>query len=255
MGTTNLSVGSPGDSPFVTSVGGTTLGGRVTVAVGGANVKARIPAQRTWGWDWLWPDYARFGFPGEAAFAAAVMAGGGGGYSSVEPMPMYQKGRKHEGAGGYSDVQYLTPAANRTVDGLRMPTQWNFDATPVVRHGEGTGRGLPDLATDADPFTGYLIYDPLASPALQGGWGGTSFGAAQLNGAAAVIDQLAGHRVGLWNPSIYAFAASAHSPFTPLSAQGTGNDDLYYTGTPGQAFNPGSGLGYPDLAKLAADFG
>ena len=61
--------------------------------------------------------------------------------------------------------------------------------------------------------------------------------------------------MGLWNPSIYAFAASAHSPFTPLSAQGTGNDDLYYTGTPGQAFNPGSGLGYPDLAKLAADFG
>ncbi len=37
--------------------------------------------------------------------------------------------------------------------------------------------------------------------------------------------------------------------------KGTGNDDLYYTGTPGQAFNPGSGLGYPDLAKLAADFG
>ena len=41
----------------------------------------------------------------------------------------------------------------------------------------------------------------------------------------------------------------------PLSAQGTSNDNLYYTGTPGQVFNPGSGLGYPDLAKLAGDFG
>ncbi len=102
-----------------------------------------------------------------------------------------------------------------------------------MRHGEGTGRGLPDLATDADPFTGYLLYDPLASPALQGGWGGTSFGASQLNGAAALINQFAGHRVGLWNPSIYAFAMSAESPFTPLSAQGTGNDNLYYTGTSG----------------------
>ena len=44
-------------------------------------------------------------------------------------------------------------------------------------------------------------------------------------------------------------------PFTPLSAQGTGNDNLYYTGTPGQLFNPGSGLGYPDLAQLAGYFG
>jgi kumamolisin len=40
-----------------------------------------------------------------------------------------------------------------------------------------------------------------------------------------------------------------------MSAQGTSNDNLYYTGTPGQVFNPGSGLGYPDLAKLARDFG
>jgi kumamolisin len=254
-GTTNLSVSSPGDSPFVTSVGGTTLSGTIAATADGASVKATIPAQRTWGWDWLWPDYARFGFRSEAAFAAAAVAGGGGGFSSFEPTPLYQDALDHEVVGGYSDVPYLTPATYGTVDGRYLPTQWNFDATPAVRHGQGTGRGLPDLATDADPFTGYLLYDPLASPALQSGWGGTSFGASQLNGAAAVIDQFAGHRVGLWNPSIYAFAMSADSPFTPLSAPGTGNDNLYYTGTSGQLFNPGSGLGYPDLAKLAGDFG
>jgi kumamolisin len=255
LGTTNLSVSSPGDSPFVTSVGGTTPGGTITARIGGANVTAAIPAQRTWGWDWLWPDYARFGFQSEAAFAAAAVAGGGGGSSSFEPTPLYQDALDHQTVGGYSDVPYLTPAAYGTVDGLDLPTRWNFDATPAARYGEGTGRGVPDLATDADPFTGYLLYDPLAWPALQSGWGGTSFGAAQLNGAAAVIDQFAGHRVGLWNPSIYAFAAAAGSPFTPLSARGTGNDNLYYTGTPGQLYNPGSGLGYPDLAKLAGDFG
>ena len=82
-----------------------------------------------------------------------------------------------------------------------------------------------------------------------------AFGALQLNGAAALIDQAVGHRTGLWNPAIYGFALSASSPFTPLSAQGTTNDNLYYTGTPGQVFNPGSGLGYADLAKLAGDFG
>jgi kumamolisin len=90
---------------------------------------------------------------------------------------------------------------------------------------------------------------------VQGGWGGTSVAAAQMNGAAVLIDQDAGHRVGLGNPAIYSFALSASSPFTPLDATGTGNDNLYYTGTSGQIFNPGSGLGYPDLAKLASDFG
>jgi kumamolisin len=157
-------------------------------------------------------------------------------------------------AGGFSAVQYLTPDDFGTVDGLYLPAQWTFDAAPTVQQGQATGRAVPDLAVDADPFTGYLLYDPLASPTVQGGWGGTSFGAAQLNGAAAVIDQYVGHRLGLWNPAIYGFAASGRSPFTPLSAAGTGNDNLYYTGTPGQRYNPGSGLGYPDLEQLAGDF-
>ena len=258
LGTTNLSVGSPEDSPFVTSVGGTTLGGTIAAATTDGTVKATIPAQRTWGWDWLWPDYAAFGFPAEASFAAAAGAGGGGGFSSYEPLPLYQSmldEQNSPGAGSYSAVPYLTPAGYGNIDNLYLPTQWNFKAKPAVVTGQGTGRGLPDLVTDADPFTGYLLYDPLASPALQGGWGGTSFGAAQLNGAAALIDQSAGHRVGLWNPAIYSFALGSDSPFTPLSTSGPGNDSLYYTGTPGQVFNPGSGLGYPDLAKLAGDFG
>jgi kumamolisin len=258
IGTTNLSVNGPDDSPFVTSVGGTTLNGTITAKVGGATVTATIPAQRTWSWDWLWPDYAKFGYSTEASFAAAVVAGGGGGYSSFESAPLYQETLAQKdafNAGSYSAVQYLTPADYGAVDGLYLPTQWAFAATPTVQRGEATGRGLPDLAVDADPFTGYLLYDPLASPTLQGGWGGTSFGAPQMNGAAALIDQAVGHRTGLWNPAIYGFAMSARSPFTPLSARGTSNDNLYYTGTPGQVFNPGSGLGYPDLAKLAFDFG
>jgi subtilase family serine protease len=257
IGTTNLSVDNPDDSPFITSVGGTTLKGTISANVRGATVRATIPAQRTWGWDWLWPDYAKFGYSTEASFATAAAAGGGGGYSSFEPVPLYQEILVRQGvanAGIYSAVQYLTPTDYGTVDGLYLPTQWTFAAAPTVQQGQGTGRGLPDLAVDADPFTGYLLYDPLASPALQGGWGGTSFGAPQLNGAAALIDQAVGHRTGLWNPAIYGFATSARSPFTPLSARGTSNDNLYYTGTPGHVFNPGSGLGYPDLAKLAGDF-
>ena len=77
--------------------------------------------------------------------------------------------------------------------------------------------------------------------------------APQLNGAAAVIDSFLGHRTGFWDPSIYRLAMGPNSPFTPLSQTGTSNDNLYYTGTPGAVFNVGSGLGYPDLSKLAYD--
>jgi kumamolisin len=94
----------------------------------------------------------------------------------------------------------------------------------------------------------------VGQPALQGGWGGTSFVAPQLNGSTAVIDSSLGHRVGLWNPSIYAFATSGNSPLTPLNAVGTSSDNLYYTGNAGSVYNVGSGLGFPNLSKLAADF-
>jgi kumamolisin len=114
------------------------------------------------------------------------------------------------------------------------------------------------LSANADPYSGYLLYEPsfagIGQPVLQGGWGGTSFVAPQLNGSTAVIDSFLGHRVGFWNPSIYAFATGSSSPFTPLQESGTGSDNLYYTGNPGQVFNPGNGLGIPDLSRLAADF-
>jgi kumamolisin len=252
IGTTNVSVDEPDDSPYVTCAGGTTLGGTITATVGDVNVKAVIPAQRTWGWDWLWPDYAAFGYPSEASFAVTQIGGGGGGFSSLEQTPLYQAGIN--GTHSYSYVQYLTPTDYTTVEGLNLPTNWSFNGSPTVQHGYAYGRAMPDVSTDADPFTGYLLYDPLSSPALQGGWGGTSFVAPQLNGSTALIDQYVGHRVGLWNPAIYSFARSGNSPFTALTTSGTTNDNLYYTGTPGQAYNAGSGLGYPDLAELASDF-
>jgi kumamolisin len=85
-------------------------------------------------------------------------------------------------------------------------------------------------------------------------FGGTSFVAPQLNGATAVIDSALGHRVGFWNPSMYAAAVSGHSPFTQLNTAGTSNDNIFYTGNPGQVYNEGIGLGIPNLAELTGDF-
>ena len=77
--------------------------------------------------------------------------------------------------------------------------------------------------------------------------------APQFNGSTAVIDSYLGHRIGLWNPSVYSFAAGGDSPVTPLNQVGTGNDNIFYTGNPGQLYNEATGLGVPNLAKLAAD--
>jgi len=107
-----------------------------------------------------------------------------------------------------------------------------------------------------DFATGYLVYSPAVAPypPLEGGVGGTSFVAAQLNASTAVIDSYLGRRVGFWNPAIYSFATRPDSPFTPLETQETGSDNLYFTGTPGPRYNEGSGLGYPNLGQLAAGF-
>jgi subtilase family serine protease len=256
QGSANLSVGNPDSSPWVTSAGGTTLAGTIPIST---TVSATISAQRTWGWDWLWPYYSLFNCgssacTSEAAFAETAPVGGGGGFSVYEPTPEYQwfVPSVHH----FSAVEYLTPTDYVTEDGLNLPTAWNFNADPSVTSGWGTGRATPDVSADADPFTGYLLYCSCYAPGetLEAGWGGTSFVAPQLNGSTAVIDSLLGKRVGFWNPAIYQFAAWQHSPFAPLSTAGTDNDNLYYTGTPGQIYNVGSGLGTPNLARLAADF-
>jgi subtilase family serine protease len=257
MQTTNLAVGSPADSPFTTAAGGTTLPWSATVSGPAGSALVDVPAQRTWGWDYLWPAIATVTGVPEATAAEEAIGGGTGGYSTLEPKPSYQQGTA--GTSFFSAVPYLVPTGYQEVGGLLLPTQWNFNATPPVIHGLGLGRAVPDLSTDADPETGFLVYVPsfnaAGEPALQGGYGGTSFVAPDLSGSTAVIDSLLGRRVGLWNPVIYSLANQSGSPFTPLDQSGTGSDNLFYTGTPGTVYNPGSGLGYPDLSALASDFG
>jgi hypothetical protein len=40
---------------------------------------------------------------------------------------------------------------------------------------------------------------------------------------------------------------------TPLSQASSNNDNVFYTGNPGQLYNPATGLGVPNLAKFASD--
>jgi len=266
LGTTNLDVDSPGNSPWVVSSGGTTLAGTIPL---GPDPGIQIANERAWAWDYIWPLWNVFGYPDEATMAKTYPVGAGGGYSGLEPMPLWQRVL---GANHYNAVQYFTPTAFvDTGVGLTVPTDWNFNATPSVQSGTANGRGEPDVSADADPETGYFeyySYDDCASngynldgtpatgaPCIEFGWGGTSFVAPQFNGSTAVIDSNLGHRVGFWSPQVYGFAASHSSPFTVLDSASTDNDNLFYTGTPHQLWNPATGLGIPDLSKLQSDFG
>jgi kumamolisin len=274
LGSTNLSVQNAADSPWTTAAGGTTLPGTIPLysqLTGLLAANVRVVRERAWGWDWQWPYYSQFlcstgtaknpevtQCPSEALFATQDIWGGGGGYSTAEVRPGYQS--RIKGIGDYSAVPYLTPTDLGTEphSTLVEPTAWTaWDVSsgsatpPAVIDGSANGRVVPDLSADADPDTGYEVY---FEGQLQPGWGGTSFVAPELNGSAAVIDSYLHHRVGFWNPAIYKFAAASGSPFTPLDASGGGSDNLYFTGTKGSIYNPATGLGTANLAKLAADF-
>jgi subtilase family serine protease len=259
LGTTDLSLGSPSDSPYITSAGGTTLPftGSVTGPTG-LTATISVPRQRAWGWDYLWAPLAAVEQEplAEVAEDPANVGGDGGGFSKFEPEPTYQRGVP--GTNSYSAVPYLTPTDYQSVDGIIAPTAWNFDPRPPVIHGTAGGREDPDVSTNADPETGFLTYCPSClgdgNPEPFGGYGGTSFVGPQLAGASAVIDSSLRRRVGLWNPRMYGLATQSGSPFTPLDQAGTSNDNLFYTGTPGAPYNPASGLGYPNLARLANGF-
>jgi kumamolisin len=256
LGTTELVVDTPADSPYITASGGTTTPWTGAVTGPDGSVTVTVPNQRAWGWDYLWQPLATVNGVSYAASAEANAAGGGGGYSGVEPEPSYQ--RLVTGTSDYHGVQYLTPTDYQTIaPGVVLPTEWDVTSTPSLVSGSGSGRAVPDVSADADPYSGYYLYEPSAvaagDPALEPGWGGTSFIGPQFNGSTAVIDSYLGHRIGLWDPNLYAFAAGPDSPVTPLNQLGTGNDNLFYTGNPGQEYNPATGLGTPNIAKFAAD--
>jgi kumamolisin len=254
VGTTELNVDSPADSPYATAGGGTGLPFTGTFTGPDGSATITIPAQRIWGEDYTWAAVAAT--QGEPLATAAEdplfgVEGTGGGFSGFYAEPPYQRGVR--GTNAFSAVKYFTPTEVQNVDGIFAPTAFDFDPTPPLIHGTGFGRAVPDVSTDADPNTGYLLFSP-SDGGLIAGAGGTSFVAPQLNGSTAVIDSFVGHRVGFWNPSVYSFATTGGSPFTPLNQTGTNNDNLFFTGTPGTQYNEGAGLGVPDLTRLGQDF-
>lgn len=270
---TDLGVGTPASSPYTTAAGGTTLPwkGTATFTFGSGagtdlvSAHVKVTAQRAWGWDYLVRALSKTNHIPFGTLARSFIVGSTGGYSQLETMPAYQE--KVAGIGNSTDVQYFSPTQVETdgttpfgshygLSGYKVVTTVSVNTKPGVSYSQASGRAVPDVSADADPFSGYLLYNPSANTgkALQGGWGGTSFVAPQLNGSNAVIESAVGHRIGFWNPAIYSYATGRNTPFTPLDTTGVTNDNWFYTGSAGAVYNAATGLGVPNLTDLATDF-
>lgn len=135
----------------------------------------------------------------------------GGGISDVFPLPSYQNG-----AG-------IPPSANP---------------------GGKAGRGVPDVAGDADPATGYVTLVDGQSGVI----GGTSAVAPLWAGLLALVNQRLGKPAGFANPLLYQ-SAKAAADFSDVSS---GNNGAYAAGL---GWDACTGLGSPIGAHITAAFG
>jgi len=123
-----------------------------------------------------------------------------------------------------------------------VPT-WQQGAADVPPNADGTsgpGRGVPDVASLADPETGFDVLSPNGS---LGQVGGTSAAAPMWSSLIARLNQGTGTRVGFFNPQLYASYSGTMQDIT------SGNNGGY---TAGPGWDACTGWGRPNGAKLLA---
>ena len=118
--------------------------------------------------------------------------------------------------------------------GLKATLTAGGDATAL------TMRGVPDVAGDADPESGYDVRVDGTDTVV----GGTSAVAPLWAGLVARINSTRGTPVGFINPTLYASGAA-------LKDVTTGNNGTYAAAT---GWDACTGLGSPDGSKIAALF-
>ncbi|GAB2593164.1 S8/S53 family peptidase [Dyella jejuensis] len=228
--TAPLTVDSPASDPYITAAGGTTL--PYSYAFGTGPTKS-IKQESVWGWDYIQNYFDTYIGPNVVDLFST---GGGGGVSVYWHTPFYQVftngirvSEKNQ------SLVYNDPSAGPTTL-LKLPSRF-------------AGRNVPDIALNADPETGYIFVSTYDG-GLNSGEGGTSFVAPQLNGITALLRQSTGHRIGLWNPQVYAiqnvFGYGRFSAFNSVRA----GDNWFYDGAP--RYNQGAGIGSLDVSNLDA---
>ena len=189
-GSDQIQVDYPTSSPWVTSVGGTSL------AVGPRN---NYEFETPWGTvrSHLSADGLSWNPAPPADPAAAYDGSGGGGVSTQYTQPAYQAG--------------IVP------NSLATDVPEGSTTTPM--------RVIPDISAYADPSTGTLIGQTTLQPNgttfafSLSRIGGTSLAAPTMAGIEADASQAAGHSLGFANPAIYARAGTG--AFNDVTEPGT----------------------------------
>jgi kumamolisin len=120
-------------------------------------------------------------------------------------------------------------------------------AAPAYQTNTGGKRAVPDVASDADPNTGYAIFSA-------GQWqvfGGTSCAAPMWSGLTALIDAKAGTNLGNGNAKFYSIAAGGNAA-TAFHDITSGSNGAF---TAGAGYDEVTGLGTYDGAGLASALG
>jgi subtilase family serine protease len=206
-----IAVDDPGSQPFVTSVGGASL-----------NAVGPPPSQTTWN------------------DSATGNGAGGGGISTVWPMPSYQSG---------------APASLNVINA-------NSSRVPCAAPTGSYCREVPDVAGATSAAGEYAVYwngNGTGNDANWIGIWGTSWAAPQWAALAAEANASSacgGTPIGFANPLLYRVAGSSAYPsaFTDITSGSnayspSGNPSSLYPSGPG--FDMASGMGTPIASTLA----
>jgi len=145
----------------------------------------------------------------ETAWNDAQGGATGGGISAVFPLPAYQQ---------------------------------QANVPPSVNPGDGVGRGVPDVAGNADPDSGYRVRIDGIDTVL----GGTSAVAPLWAGLVALLNQALQRRVGFLNPALYGSGVAQSQALRDIVSGANGD----YAAGPG--WDACTGLGTPNGASLLA---
>ncbi len=204
----------PADDPFVTSVGGTSAYINVTSGSFGFPKVGPVPGGSPFvpvvgNATGTYGYETSWSWLNDNAQRPGYSSGTGGGFSSLFSQPAYQQG------------------------------------PGVPNNGV---RGNPDVAWDADPHTGVLIYGNVGGVTAWYEYGGTSLGAPSWAGVTALLDQKAGRSLGFLNPTFYSILNNPSEYAKAFHQITFGNNDPYSAG-PG--WNPTTGIGTPNIGELA----
>jgi subtilase family serine protease len=241
VGGTSLAIG-PGDSYEFETPWGTTLDPLLTSKAGShwAFTPPGSSAEEEYGY--VLPDgTAEGGYDGS----------GGGGVSTAYQQPWYQAGVVPRSL-ATTEVATTTPAVNTSSPYTESLTTVS---TPM--------RVVPDVSALADPSTGILVGETLYGPGKLSSKekfylsriGGTSVASPVFAGVEADAEQAAGHPIGFANPVIYDLAQSYRSVRSgPPTADRQGLVFGAFHDVTSHPWAPGPGNSYTQLAEVRDNY-